>query len=141
MWDGAKKTWQLKWSNGGNESKTKDCSVSLAMSPWTKQVHLGPAKLLSNYFTCRKLRENIQPCNPNVKWLLELLKKSWLLLPPIQIIVYFAFFSKSNFSSVNKFIKKHKHLQYEISSIKLFIKCILIVFFFKLAHINSFIPS
>ena len=96
------------------ESKTKDCSASLPMSPWTKQVHLGAAKLLSNYFTCRKRRENIQPCNPNVKWLLELLKKSWPLLPPIQIIVYFAFFlsqtslpwtnlfcffSKSNFST------------------------------------------
>ena len=84
------------------------------MSPWTKQVYLGAAKLLSNYFTCRKQRDNIQPCNPNVKWLLELLKKSWPLLPPIQIIVYFAFFlsqtslpwtnlfcffSKSNFST------------------------------------------
>jgi hypothetical protein len=69
-------------------------------------------------------------------------KESWLPLPQIQIIVYFAFFSKSNFSSLNKFIKKHNHLQYEISSIKLFMKYILIVYFLKLTDINSFIiPS
>ena len=85
MWDGAKKTWQLKWSNSLKNQRLK---IARRVCPWAHEpnkVHLGAAKLLSNYFACRKRRENIQPFNPNVKWLLELLKKSWPLLHPIQI--------------------------------------------------------